>query len=217
MREPAPSVYLLDGRPAYAFNVYRIGDVIIDSSTRHGARRILRQAQGAQSLVLTHGHADHQGSAHGVCSALNIPLKCGAGDADAVRSGDISGLTPPHWSLAITSKLFAGPGHEVAEVLSDGDEVAGFTVIETPGHSPGHISLFREHDRVLVLGDVLFNLNPFTGFPGLRWPPDIYTPDPGLNHDSAKRLAELKPSIALPGHGKPIPGDRFVEFVAKGR
>jgi Zn-dependent hydrolases, including glyoxylases len=213
MKELAPGLHLLDGRPAYAFNVYRIGDVLIDTATRHAARRILRQASGIGAVVLTHGHVDHQGSAHAICTALGTPLMCGAGDRDAVGSGDVRSLTPPHWSSAISARIWAGPGHEVGRVLSDGDEVAGFTVIETPGHSPGHLSFFRASDRVLVLGDVLFNLNPFTGVPGLRWPPDLYTVDPEQNRTSAKKLLPLEPSLVCFGHGKPVDGARFRAFV----
>jgi glyoxylase-like metal-dependent hydrolase (beta-lactamase superfamily II) len=55
-------------------------------------------------------------------------------------------------------RYWAGPAHSVDRVLREGDEVGGFTVIEPPGHAPGHISFWRESDRTLVLGDVLFTI-----------------------------------------------------------
>ena len=50
------------------------------------------------------------------------------------------------------------PGHPVARRLREGDEVARLRVLDAPGHSPGHIALWRESDRTLISGDVFFNL-----------------------------------------------------------
>jgi glyoxylase-like metal-dependent hydrolase (beta-lactamase superfamily II) len=101
-------------------------------------------------------------------------------------------------------------------VLREGDEVAGFQVLSTPGHSAGHVSYWRESDRVLFLGDVLNNMDPITGIPGLRLPKDFFTPDPATNRVSAKRLGELEPRLVLFGHGKPLRDTRkFVEFCAR--
>ena len=58
----------------------------------------------------------------------------------------------------------------MAQVLGDGDTVSDFAVVETPGHTPGHLAFWRERDRVLVLGDVLFHLNPITLRAGLPNP-----------------------------------------------
>ena len=104
----------------------------------------------------------------------------------------------------------------MARALSEGDEVAGFTVLETPGHSPGHIAFWRESDRTLILGDVLNNMNVMTGIPGLHEPPDIFTPDPPRNRESARRLAELRPALACFGHGAPLRDpDKLARFVAR--
>jgi glyoxylase-like metal-dependent hydrolase (beta-lactamase superfamily II) len=94
--------------------------------------------------------------------------------------------------------------------------VAGFTVLETPGHSPGHVSFWRESDRTLIAGDVLGNMHFITAMPGLHLPPDVFTPDPARNRASARQLAELRPALACFGHGAPLrdPG-RLAEFVAK--
>ena len=75
--------------------------------------------------------------------------------------------------------------------------MAGFTVLETPGHSRGHVAYWRESDRVLILGDVLNNINFATGIPGLHEPPAVFTPDPARNRESARRLAELRPQLTL--------------------
>jgi hydroxyacylglutathione hydrolase len=105
-------------------------------------------------------------------------------------------------------------GHPVARRLKEGDEVAGFTVLETPGHSPGHVAFWRETDRTLICGDVLFNLSLLTFRAGLREPPGALTPDPALNRRSARRLAELRPELVLFGHGPPLrDGEHLARFV----
>jgi glyoxylase-like metal-dependent hydrolase (beta-lactamase superfamily II) len=100
-------------------------------------------------------------------------------------------------------------------VLREGDEVAGFEVLDAPGHSAGHVAYWRESDRTLVLGDVLNNMNLLTAVPGLHQPPDFFTPDPERNRDSARRLAELEPALVCFGHGPPLRDTRkFVDFVS---
>jgi hydroxyacylglutathione hydrolase len=116
----------------------------------------------------------------------------------------------------LLNKLPLPKPHPVARRLTEGDEVAGFEVLETPGHSPGHVAYWRAADRTLILGDVLFNLNLPTLRPGLREPYAALTPDPARNRDSARRLARLEPDLILFGHGPPSRDTRrFVEFVER--
>ena len=127
-------------------------------------------------------------------------------------SDGVAGPGPHGWSTFVQRHFFMGPPHPVARALSDGDEVAGFTVLETPGHSPGHLSYWRASDGVLIIGDVLFNLNMLTG---LREPPTAFTPDPARNRESARRLAELEPSLVCFGHGPPLRDTaKFTSFIA---
>jgi hydroxyacylglutathione hydrolase len=110
-------------------------------------------------------------------------------------------------------KRFVGPGHRVDRRLREGDEVAGFQVLDTPGHSAGHVSFWRQSDRVLILGDVLNNMDILTAIPGLREPKRWVTPDPERNRRSIKRLGELEPRLVLFGHGAPLRDTRkFVDF-----
>jgi glyoxylase-like metal-dependent hydrolase (beta-lactamase superfamily II) len=219
VRQLAEGVYQLKGRPPNAINVYVIGDVLIDAATRQAERRIMRQIAGRNiaAHALTHAHPDHQGSSHAVCERLGIPLWCGQGDVPAMETpGAIVNPKAPRWLNALQARIWTGPPHPVSRVLGEGEEVAGFTVLETPGHSPGHVSFWRESDRTLIAGDVLGNMHFITGMPGLHLPPDVFTPDPARNRESARRLAELRPALACFGHGAPLrdPG-RLAEFVAK--
>jgi glyoxylase-like metal-dependent hydrolase (beta-lactamase superfamily II) len=99
---------------------------------------------------------------------------------------------------AVLAKMKMPPGHPVARALREGDVVGDFVVLDVPGHSPGHIALWREGDRTLVCGDVFFNL------PSLRPPPRPLTADPQRNRESMRRLAGLRPALVLFGHGPPL-------------
>ncbi len=219
MKQLAEGVYQLDGRPPNAINVYLVEDVLIDSGTRQAEGRVLRQLQGhtVNAHALTHAHPDHQGSSHAVCEKLGIPLWCGEGDVPAVETpGAIENPKAPRWLNHLQKRFWTGPPHPVARVLHEGEEVAGFTVLETPGHSVGHISFWREADRVLIAGDVLGNMNFITGMPGVHLPPDVFTPNPARNRESARRLAALEPALACFGHGAPLRDPRKLsEFAAR--
>ncbi|MGA8365167.1 MAG: MBL fold metallo-hydrolase [Solirubrobacteraceae bacterium] len=219
MKQLAEDVYQLKGWPRNAINVYVIGDVLIDAATRQGEKRILRELSGRTiaAHALTHAHPDHQGASHAVCEQLGIPLWCGQGDVPAMETpGAIKNPKAPRWLERLQERFWTGPPHPVSRALGEGDEVAGFTVLETPGHSPGHVSFWRESDRTLIVGDVLGNMNFITGIPGLNTPPDMFTPDPARNRESARRLAELRPALACFGHGAPLRDpDKLAAFVAK--
>jgi glyoxylase-like metal-dependent hydrolase (beta-lactamase superfamily II) len=217
MKQLAEDVHMLSGWPKNAINVYLVGDVLIDAATRQGEKRIMKQIAGktVTAHALTHAHPDHQGSSHAICEQLGIPLWCGQDDVPAMETpGAIVNPKAPGWLNKLQARYWTGPPHPVARALKEGDEVAGFTVLETPGHSRGHVSFWRESDRVMIVGDVLGSINFITGIPGLNTPPDLFTPDPARNRASARRLAELKPALACFGHGAPLRDpDKLAKFV----
>jgi hydroxyacylglutathione hydrolase len=206
VKKLADDLYILRGFPPFAINVYLIGDVLVDAGSRHAAKRILTQLRGrtVSRHVLTHAHADHQGSSHEICETLGIPLWCGERDADAVEDGRIRERMPRHPINTLIGLTFPGPPHRVDCRLKEGDDVAGFQVLDTPGHSAGHISLWRESDRTLVCGDVYTNMDTITGIPGLHEPKTFFTPDPTRNRESMRRLAGLAPALVCFGHGAPL-------------
>lgn len=216
MKEIAPGLWQLRGFPPNVINVYLAGDVLIDSATKMARRRILKQLEGRKlsAHALTHVHPDHQGCSKLVCERFGVPLWVGEADVAAMEDGDIVGRQPPFALGRVSAKVWQGPPHKVDRALHEGDEVGGFTVLDTPGHSAGHVAYWRESDRVLILGDVLFGLHPATGRPGYHWPPDAFTPDPPLNKQSARKLAGLAPSLVCFGHGPPRRDtESFVRFV----
>jgi hydroxyacylglutathione hydrolase len=208
MKRLADDVYLLRGFPPNAINVYLVQDVLIDAATRQGERRIMRQIRDREvrAHALTHAHPDHQGASHAICERLGIPLWCGEADVPAMQTpGAIRNSQAPGWL------------HPVERALKEGDEVAGFTVLDVPGHSRGHVAYWRESDRVLILGDVLNGMNLLTSKRELKEPPAIFTPDPARNRDSARRLAALEPELVCFGHGPPLrnAARELGEFVAR--
>ena len=218
MKQLADDLWMLSGFPANGINVYLIGDVIVDAATRFAPRRIKRQVRGhrVSAHALTHAHPDHQGASHAICVALGLPLWCGAGDVEAMQTrGGIRASQPEHPLNLLVDALWTGPPHQVDRVLREGDEVAGFSVLETPGHSAGHVSFWRESDRVLICGDVLNGMHLLTTRRGLYEPPRVFTPDPQGNRRSIRRLAALEPALVCFGHGPPLRGSaQLTSFVA---
>lgn len=220
MKQLADEVYQLKYFPPNAINVYLVGDVVIDAGTKRDGKRILRQIEGrtVNAHALTHAHADHQGSSKYLCEKLGVPFWAGERDVPLAEGGAdaIVASMPDHFMPRLSGKAFSGPGHPVDRPLREGDEVGpGFTVLDVPGHSPGHVAFWRESDRTLLLGDVLFGQHPLLGIRQLRQPPDFFTPDPAQNRESARKLAALEPALVCFGHGPPLRDTRrFVEFVA---
>lgn len=220
MKQVAEGVFQLKGRLPLpnAINTYLVGDVLIDGGASFDTKPIMRQLQGAAlgAHALTHAHPDHQGASKTVCEHFGVPFWAPANDADVAERPELMLERQPDKLInRVFFKRMAGPGHPVDRKLVEGDEVAGFQVLDTPGHSAGHISFWRESDRVLILGDVLNNMDVITGIPGLHEPKSYFTPDPAENRRSARKLAALEPSLVLFGHGGPVRDTRkLVDFVA---
>lgn len=216
MRSIAPGVWRLDEFPRPLINVYLAEDVLIDAGRTWDAGRIRKQTAGLDLslLALTHVHPDHQGSAKVICEERGIPLACHEADVDAMEGRRPVSATS-HPVAKFYARLWAGPPHKVDQVLREGDEVAGFRVIHAPGHAPGEVIFFRDSDRVAICGDVIRNISYLTLRSRLNEPPADLTPDPAENRRSIRKLAELNPSLILPGHGPAVTDiGAFERFVA---
>jgi glyoxylase-like metal-dependent hydrolase (beta-lactamase superfamily II) len=97
---------------------------------------------------------------------------------------------------------------EISGTVSEGDEIAGFRVIELPGHAPGQIGLYRERDRLALVSDCFYTLDVRTG---LKASPRVPHPSTNLSTEQAaeslRKLAALQPSVAWGGHTDPVTGD----------
>ena len=219
MKRVADGVWHLNAiRIPNAVNAYVLGDVLVDSGGRRSARMILRQldAHDVSAHAITHAHPDHQGSSKELCEKLGVPYWVGERDADAAENPRLIRERQPNHPVAqFYDRIFTGPGRGVDRALREGDDVSGFRVIDAPGHSAGHVVLWRESDGVLVLGDVLTNMDVMTGLPGLHEPKPYLTPDPAENRRSIRKVAALEPRLLLFGHGPPLRDPRkLADFVA---
>ncbi|RED25269.1 glyoxylase-like metal-dependent hydrolase (beta-lactamase superfamily II) [Flavobacterium cutihirudinis] len=220
MKNIAKDVYQIPLFPRNAINCYVIEDVLIDAGIRSSSGIILKALKGKSITkhVLTHAHADHQGSTKIICETLNIPLLCSKPEKTAAENGNVifEYPNPNHIISKFQKNFWAGKGHPVSETLKEGDKIGGFTVIETPGHSSGHLSFFRESDGLLIVGDVMTNMNLLTTKVGLHEPPHLFTSDKETNRKSILKLAALKPKTLCFGHGPVLKNNgEFEHFVRK--
>jgi glyoxylase-like metal-dependent hydrolase (beta-lactamase superfamily II) len=219
MKHIAPGVWRLKEFPAPTVNVYLAGDVLIDAGRRWDRRRIFAEIEGREisMLALTHAHPDHQGVAKDIRKARGVPLACHADDVEAMEGRrTMQEAAPGNPYNRLIKRIWQGPPCEVDRVLEEGDEVAGFRVLHAPGHARGEVIFFRDSDRVAICGDVIRNMSYATGRPMIAEPPEIFTYDPAENRRSIRKLADLNPSLILPGHG-PALADMaaFGRFVAR--
>ena len=221
MKNIVKDVYQIPLFPRNAINCYLVEDVLIDAGIRSSANTILKALKDktVTKHALTHAHADHQGSSKIICETLNIPLLCSEPEKEFAENGNVvtEYPNPNHFISKFQKNFWAGKGHPVSQTLKEGDQIGGFTVIETPGHSRGHISFFRDKDGVLIVGDVMTNMNLLTTKVGLHEPPHLFTADKEINRKSILKLASLKPKILCFGHGPVLVNngelEKFVQSI----
>jgi hydroxyacylglutathione hydrolase len=213
--ELAPGVSILRGGPGLTLNVYLLGDVVVDSGLRWSNRLLARQLSGIKiaAHALTHAHFDHAGSSAWLCRAFDVPLWCGAGDAEAIRGGRVDS----HGSALVNRLqrvLLPVAAQPVARELREGEVVGGFEVLEVAGHTAGSLAFWRPGDRTLVCGDVLANVVMRGRDVRLVCPPAALSADAVENRRMVRRLAELRPRLVCFGHGPPVtdPG-RFAAAI----
>ena len=168
---------------------------------------------GIRRVVLGHGHTDHRGTA----PALGVPVCCHPAEVeDAEGSGGfrywpagLKGLPLAMRPLHMLLHRYAWDGGpvKIAGTLSEGDEVAGFKVIELPGHAPGQIGLWRESDRLALSTDCFYTLDMWGRDSAPRLPMAIYNYDTEQARASIRKLAALEPAAAWPGHANAVTGD----------
>jgi glyoxylase-like metal-dependent hydrolase (beta-lactamase superfamily II)/predicted ester cyclase len=215
----AEGVWVVQGQPARC-NVYLIEDdggvTLFDAGARTMTRAVARAGAklgGIRRIVLGHGHTDHRGTA----PALGAPVLCHPAEVqDAEGSGgfrywpaQLQGLPFGHRQVHLLLHRYAWDGGpvEIADTLVEGDEVAGMKVIELPGHAPGQIALWRESDRLALTSDCFYTLDIWGRDIDAHLPIELYNYDTEQARASIRKLAELEPAAAWPGHAKPVTGD----------
>jgi glyoxylase-like metal-dependent hydrolase (beta-lactamase superfamily II) len=211
--------------------------VLIDAGLPGASSWILRAAEerfgpGARpaSIVLTHGHFDHVGSLRALSERWNIPVFAHRLELPYLTGR--SAYPPPDptvggGAMSALSRFYPrGPFDFTAWVrpLPDDGSVPnmpGWSWIHTPGHTPGHVALFRESDRTLIAGDAFVTtrqesaMAAITYKPEIHGPPAYFTPDWNAARRSVQRLAELRPRRVVTGHGLPLEGKEMEEGLQR--
>lgn len=218
MKNVAPGLYTFDG--LIMGRVYLIEDddglTIIDGSISFSTQRILTQITGSgrkltdvKRILLTHAHMDHVGALPELKAQSSGAIitseteKIYAEGAHPVRRPNPASLPELSRWMAIGSDQII-KGITVDQTVNEGDVIpalGGLQVVETPGHSPGHISFYQPERKILFIGDVLMNAFSFSG---VRLPFAAYTTNMDENIRSVQKLAALDVEIACFGHGDPI-------------
>jgi len=124
--------------------------------------------------------------------------------------------------VAVMRLIWVNVGEHVCPLPADGSVpgMAGWRWIDTHGHTPGHIALFREADRVLIIGDAFTTtdqeslLAVMSQKREIHGPPKYFTPDWQDAEETVKRLAALHPAIVIPSHGKVMRGEELEKGLA---
>jgi glyoxylase-like metal-dependent hydrolase (beta-lactamase superfamily II) len=239
-RKIAPEVHCFGPLGRTQTNVYFVGAdsswALIDAAWTKDGPLIKEAAEalfgaGARpaAILLTHGHPDHAGSALQLARAWNCPVYVHSRELP-LATGDFSAMAEyagplDTWLIlpimrvvgqrrrdAMLARSNLGPVVRVLEPDAGVPGLPGWQCIPTPGHTPGHISFFRNSDHVLITGDavVTMELNSLSGFlrqrPGLSKPPWYTTWNRSVARESIITLAGLEPTVLAGGHGVPMTG-----------
>lgn len=177
-----------------------------------------------QHILMTHGHFDHVGALRELAEHWDVPIYAHAQELPYLRgeanypppdsradSGLVNRLSPmfPHSSVDVSEWLQALPEDGSVPGLPE------WRTIHTPGHTPGHVSFFRDRDKALLAGDAFVTVRQESLYKVLTQqceisgPPRYFTPDWAAAKASVQRLNELRPELAITGHGLTVQGNRL--------
>jgi hydroxyacylglutathione hydrolase len=207
------NVYLIedgDGVTVFDAGIDGMAGAICAAAARHG---------GISRVMLGHADADHRGAA----PELGAPIFCHAAEKDAAQSTsptrdyhDLSRLRAyarPFYARMLPT--WDGGAVTIAGTVAEGDEIAGFRVIELPGHAPGLIGLYRESDGLALCSDTVYTVDIETGRKGgPRIPHPAFDADTDVARDSIRKLADIGPRVVWAGHCDPVSGDVAAQLRA---
>jgi glyoxylase-like metal-dependent hydrolase (beta-lactamase superfamily II) len=228
-------------RIRYLFvNCYLIGTpdnwILVDAALRGATDAIVSAAEETfgpdakpTAIVLTHGHFDHVGALADLLELWDVPVW--AHPLEAPHLTGAEDYPPPDPKVgkgAMALMSFAYPykaadfGESVRPLPLDFHvpQLPDWKWIHTPGHTRGHISLFRDNDGLLIAGDAFVTVEQESLYQVFRQnqevhgPPAYFTSDWATAEESVRILEALKPSIAATGHGSPMSGEDLSQGLA---
>lgn len=207
------------------------GWVLIDTGIPGSADKIRRLAEERygpdnppEAILLTHCHFDHVGSLKELAETWDVPVYAHTYETPYI-TGRARYAPPDPWVgggvMPLTSHLYPrGPwdlGDRAHPLPGDHHvpHLPAWKWVSTPGHSPGHVSFFREADGTLIAGDAFVTTKQESALAvamqaqHVEGPPSYFTHDWQSAKASVRKLAALKPTIAATGHGTPMWGRRL--------
>lgn len=239
--EVLPDLYCLTTQ---IVNVLFVGDkdkqndwVLIDAGMPHAVENITDAAEERfgvgckpRAIILTHGHFDHVGAITDLLEKwdvpvfaheLEVPYLTGKKDYPPgdpkVDGGLVSEMSPlfPNHSINLGDRV------KPLEPAGKVPYMNGWRWIHTPGHTPGHISLFRDIDQALIVGDAFVTVKQESLFnvimqdKEISGPPKYFTTDWNAAWESVKKLEVMKPAVAVTGHGVAMEGEELSQALER--
>jgi len=181
------------------------------------------------AIILTHGHVDHVGALEDLAEQWDVPIY--AHELELPYLNGTKSYPPPDPSvggglMSLTSSFFSRGPIDVSPWLrtlpADGavPGMPGWRWIHTPGHTTGHVSLWRSDDKTLIAGDAFITTKQESAYavatqrPELHGPPMYFTPDWDSARESVRRLSALAPELVVTGHGRPLRGEEMRSALA---
>ena len=189
-------------------------------SIEKAAAKRFGEGSRPSAIILTHGHFDHVGALKELAGKwdapiyahpLEVPYLDGTASYPPADPGVGGGLMARLAGLYPVGPVDVGP--RLRPLPADGTVpgMPGWKWLHTPGHSPGHVSLWRESDRVIIVGDAFVTTKAESAYEALlaqeaemHGPPQYFTPDWVGAKRSVETLAALEPQLVLAGHGHPL-------------
>jgi len=225
VREVAKGVYRI---PLAWSNVYVLTEgreaVLIDAGLKKDLPKLLSELRSlhidpkqVSKVLLTHAHTDHAGCAAWFAANTGAEIWAHCTEAPYLQTPrrtyvpeGLGKLRHPFSSFlfAMGEILYPVPRCASVRTFEEGEEIEvpgeNLRVIATPGHAPGHVSFWRERDRLLFSGDAVLTLIPIWLRNELSLPMRVFSSDWTKAKRSAKKLAAFAPDVLLSGHGLPL-------------